>query len=176
MELLQVQVPRARFLEALRSFLGRAWGDVTDDDHATCVGVILLALIEVGLLPPDFDANLSDIPPSRRMAWLMGLLRQNAREFDPRFPWMESGEVQSGDLLLSCWADADVTRTVVHHVAIYTDAEPTPYGTQLQSLSREHGGAGTVYEAPMSSLDWHRVELVWRLHALTDESGTDGEG
>ncbi|RYZ69086.1 MAG: hypothetical protein EOP09_08345 [Proteobacteria bacterium] len=163
LQIFLISVSRQTFVDAARVHIG-----VRCESVGLCVGFILLTLRDVGLLPPDTDIKQSHLSEVNKLPRLWHFLLKNANEvpFKGEVAKDELPDLRPGDLLLSRWLDENAEQNEIHHINIWTGWNDSPFGQQMQCLLPEHGGTGTVQEVPLNSLDWRRIERVYRLHVL----------
>jgi cell wall-associated NlpC family hydrolase len=143
-------LPYGSVTTAHREGVGGRW-----QGEVNCFGVLLLAAREAGLLPADFDVNLSPERFGQSVAKsVMQILYLN-------FEHAPKTDLQPGDVMLFRWKDCDHRRTEPHHVALFI-SPAIPYGAMVHALDTTPGGGGVFWQR-MSELEWQRLEQVWRL-------------
>ena len=158
------QVSRYVGLPYVQSSTYVEWQSGVPVGRTNCFGLLLLTARELGLLPDDFDVNLSPATFGQSVEkTLIEILHEN-------FTLVGLDAMAAGDVLLLRYRDRDARLVEPHHVAMCVKAraligEPAFYSApeMIHAVNMTASGAGSVYRVQMDALFMGRVVSVWRM-------------
>lgn len=168
-----VAVTREELVAAVKKYNGlqyRASGSWVSCDPSgnlggwcNCYGVLLLAARDVGLVPADFDVNLSPARWGQAEAkTLWEIINQN---FTQVATVAESVTMCAGDVLLMRYRDVDPRLNEPHHVGMCVEESTWGRPSKLLHASQ---GTGRVVICDLDRLFEQRIAGVWSLNNFTE--------